>query len=85
MSRKKAPPERLASNAIREGDEVVIDNPICPVCGLGSKSRVSVMKYYLLIGGAEIDDVLFPLKTSYQKQLMITGIHGHCERESNES
>ena len=84
MTRKKTPPERIAPNAVREGNEVVYDNPICSVCGLGSKSRMDFMKYYLFIGGGSVDD-LFPLKSAYKKRLLVTGIHEYCESDRDES
>jgi hypothetical protein len=80
----KVKTERLSSKAVRERDEVVIDNPICPVCGMGSKSRVSTMQYYLLSGGQSISD-LCSTKTAQEKNIMITGIHGHCAREKGKS
>ena len=76
--------ERLSSTAVRDKENVVLDNPTCPVCGWGSKSRVSLVKYYLLLGGASINDI-FPVKTSEEKQLMITGIHVPCQREMDKS
>ncbi len=75
--------ERISPNAVREGEEVVIDNPICHVCGLGSKSRIPYVKYLVLMSAGMSDDSLIdkilPLKTAAEKRKMKTGIHKYCE------
>ena len=80
---KKPKQERVAPNAVREGEEVVIDNPICHVCGWGSKSRIPYVKYLVLVSAGMSDDSLIdkllPLKTAAEKHQMKTGIHKYCE------
>ena len=77
MTKKKAKPERIAPNAVREGDTVVVTNPVCMMCGNGSSSRVDWLKYYLWVGGGLIDQI-FKEMNAGERELMITGTHPYC-------
>ena len=79
MTRK--PQKIIAPGVVREGNDVIITNPVCSVCGNGSKSRVDELKYYLLKGGASVD-AIFPRMSHSQKQLITSGIHAYCGRRS---
>ena len=61
----------------REGDMVVIDNPVCMVCGNGSQTRVDWLKYTVWQAGGLIDRV-FPNMSAGHREMMISGTHPFC-------
>ena len=63
--------------AVRSGDMIIVENPVCVVCGNGSQVRVDWMKYQMWQGGGLIDRV-FPNMSAGQRETMISGTHPYC-------
>tara|TARA_Y100001947_G_C10293633_1_gene283984 strand:+ start:51 stop:320 length:270 start_codon:yes stop_codon:yes gene_type:complete len=77
---KKPKQERIAPNAVREGNWVLVTNPTCMHCGNGSSSRVDFIKYWLWQGGGLIDQI-FPMMSIAERETMISGTHAYCWKE----
>jgi hypothetical protein len=60
-----------------EGDSVLVTNPTCVHCGNGSYSRVDYLKFWLWQGGGLIDQI-FPMMSSAEREVMISGTHAYC-------
>ena len=64
----------------REGDMVVVENPICLHCGNGSQVRIDYFKFLQWQHGGLIDRI-FPTMSPGQRETMISGTHPYCWQE----